>query len=55
MQSYTVGIAGLPAKSKLSESAIRDKVMQRLNEAESIRRPFGKNRNRHRDTDNGMT
>lgn len=55
MQSYTVSIAGLSAKTKLSETAIRDKIMQRLTEAEGIRRPFGKSRNRNRDNDNGMT
>ena len=61
MQAYFAKIAvpegtakQLAAFNKLADKAQREKVMQRLTEAEGVRRPFGRNKARGRE-DNGMT
>jgi len=61
MQSYFAKIAVpdgtakyMAAFNKLSDKAQREKIMQRLNEAEGLRRPFGRSKSRGRE-ENGMT
>jgi hypothetical protein len=44
----------MAAFNKLSDKAQREKIMLRLNEAEGLRRPFGRSKSRGRE-ENGMT
>lgn len=61
MESYVASIASVTpmegpkeAGKKPAMTNHRDRILERLNESEGLRRPFGRSRGR-KDKDNGMT